>query len=86
MFEDRVVEDKMLPPLPLPPPPLPLPPLPPTLTMVGTGVAFTVNGWEELVYQRCLGRCSLVAWQQELPRQRQFVVVVVVVLVESLSA
>ncbi len=42
MFEDQVVDDEMLPPLPFPPPP----PLPPTLTIVGTGVAFTVNGWD----------------------------------------
>jgi hypothetical protein len=46
IFEDQVVDNEMLPPLPLPPPPLLPPPLPPTLTMVGRGVAFTVNGWE----------------------------------------
>ncbi len=46
VFEDQVVDDEMLPPLPFPPPPLLPPPLPQTLTIVGTGVAFTVNSWE----------------------------------------
>ncbi len=46
MFDDQVLDNEMLPLLPLPPPPQPPPPLPPTLTMVGTGVAFAVNGWE----------------------------------------
>ncbi len=47
MFDDRVVDNEMLPSLPLPPAPLPPLPLPPTFTMVGTGVAFAVNGWEQ---------------------------------------
>jgi hypothetical protein len=46
MFDYQVVDNEMLPPLPFPPPPLLPLPLPPTLTIVGTGVAFTVNGWE----------------------------------------